>query len=111
MALAFVAHLARDLTGFRGWRPLTKNLIFSREVTTSLFYMSNSDNSNNNNNTQPKILEVEELTKMQYLQKIAEAEAEAEEEEEEKEIDLVHLKYRSPDHLPTKLSFKQIQEF
>ena len=64
-----------------------------------------------NNNTQPKILEVEELTKMQYLQKIAEAEAEAEEEEEEKEIDLVHLKYRSPDHLPTKLSYKQIQEF
>ena len=48
---------------------------------------------------------------MQYLQKIAEAEAEAEEEEEEKEIDLVHLKYRSPDHLPTKLSYKQIQEF
>ena len=26
LALAFVAHLARDLTGFRGWRPLTTTL-------------------------------------------------------------------------------------
>ena len=98
--------------GFSGWRPFTKNLIFSRRLTTSLFSMSNSDNSNSNNNnsnTQQKKPEVEEITKMQYLHEIAKAEAEA--KEEEKEIDLTHIKFHPYNHLPAKLYHKQIQEF
>ena len=105
--------------GFSGWRPFTENLIFSRRLITSLFIMSNSDNSNSNNksNSNKLIQEyekeydeeeeeedcVEEITLEQFMQLYP--------GEEEKIVDLSHIKYRPYKRLPTKLSYKQIQEF